>query len=318
MMRFDDAFSTNRSLTRAKPVLDKKETDKFSTLLFLPRTQHRIDEGGLRIRGYFKTTKEDLPLVTVITVVLNGEAYLEETIQSVLSQTYDNVEYIVIDGGSADRTLQIIMQYDNAIDYWVSERDTGVYDAMNKGLSLSTGSIIGFINADDRYEPDAINKTVEKLRMSDADYSVGNIRKYPSKMIVKPLFPLIERKIYQEMMYPHPSAFIKRDVYKKVGLLETRYKIAADFEMALRIHINNFRSVYVGSVIALFRGGGVSRKPLSIIERLDIVLRYGKNPFAAYISCSIQLSKFYILRWLPVSLSAALLRLGKSRFQYED
>jgi len=153
-----------------------KEDEKFDTLLFLPEGEGRKGEGGLRTKGYFKFSYEynddlgfrveDLdipvkipqtsnlksqtyPLITIITVVYNGEKYLEETIKSVINQTYPNVEYIIIDGGSTDGTLDIIKKYEDYIDYWVSEKDKGIYDAMNKGILVSNGKYLLFLNADD-------------------------------------------------------------------------------------------------------------------------------------------------------------------------
>lgn len=108
-------------------------------------------QGGLRRQGYFKESTEDKPLVTIVTVVFNGASTIEETIRSVLYQTYDNVEYIIVDGGSDDGTREIIRTYDDVIDYWVTEPDNGIYSAMNKAVSLASGKYIHFLNADDHY-----------------------------------------------------------------------------------------------------------------------------------------------------------------------
>ena len=107
--------------------------------LTIPINSERISEGGLRLRGKYKVTTPNKPLISVVTVVFNGELFLEETILSVLNQTYDNIEYIIIDGGSTDETVDIIKKYEYAIDYWVSEIDEGIYDAMNKGGKVAEG-----------------------------------------------------------------------------------------------------------------------------------------------------------------------------------
>jgi len=128
---------------------EQKPEDQFGTVLFLPEAEGRQGEGGLRTQGYFKKSETDKPLITVVTVVFNGEAHLEETILSVINQTYDNIEYIVIDGASTDGTVDIIRKYEHAIDYWVSEKDGGIYDAMNKGIRCVTGQAISFMNSGD-------------------------------------------------------------------------------------------------------------------------------------------------------------------------
>ena len=106
-------------------------------------------EGGLRKNGHFKKSNSNRPLISIITVVMNGAQFLENTILSVIEQNYDNIEYIVVDGGSSDKTLKIIKKYEHIIDYWISENDNGIYDAMNKGLNLSRGEWINFMNAGD-------------------------------------------------------------------------------------------------------------------------------------------------------------------------
>src|SRR5574341_1280947 len=117
-------------------------------------------EGGLRTRGqFYKKSENERPLVSVITVVRNGEKYLEQTILSVINQTYDNIEYIVIDGGSTDGTLDIIRRYDNQIAYWMSEPDSGIYYAMNKALDLIKGMGHIFFNAGDYFVSDVFSKT---------------------------------------------------------------------------------------------------------------------------------------------------------------
>jgi cellulose synthase/poly-beta-1,6-N-acetylglucosamine synthase-like glycosyltransferase len=127
---------------------------KCNLIYFCHLVQNVREKGGLRTKGYFKRSYDEasglsdnspLPLVTIITVVFNGEKYLEQTIQSVINQAYDNVEYIVIDGGSTDGTVDIIRKYENQIDYWVSEPDGGLYHAINKGITLCMGRLVGII-----------------------------------------------------------------------------------------------------------------------------------------------------------------------------
>ena len=160
----DKNYSTTQLLTQKKPILKQRPGDKLETSLFLADNRERKGEGGLRTKGYFKKSYDDKPMISIITVVFNGEKYLEQTIQSVINQTYDNVEYILIDGGSTDGTVDIIKKYGVQIDYWISESDSGIYDAWNKGLSLATGDIIGFCNADDFYEQTTLVKIEQSLK----------------------------------------------------------------------------------------------------------------------------------------------------------
>jgi glycosyltransferase involved in cell wall biosynthesis len=146
----NEKFSTTRRLTRTRPNSPNFLSDISYCSTSTSHQERRSNEGGLRTAGLFKSNEIE-PIVTVITVVFNAGWALEATILSVLNQTYSNIEYIVIDGGSTEETLEVIKKYDHAIDYWVSEPDRGIYDAMNKGLKSSTGDWLNFLNARDRF-----------------------------------------------------------------------------------------------------------------------------------------------------------------------
>lgn len=271
-------------------------------------------EGGLRTKGLVKSSKKQ-PLVSVITVVYNGERYVEESIQSVLSQTYDNIEYIIIDGGSSDSTVEIIKKYEHVIDYWVSERDSGIYNAMNKGLRLATGDYIAILNADDYYNRDAVKLSIEAIQINQADYSYANVRFVGSNSLSRPIYPLQKDYIYQEMPYPHVSAFIKANIYKAVGFFDESFKIAADHDMALRIHLVGYKACYVDYEVARLEAGGVSSSSESNREYVKIVIKHGKNRFKSYFTYYKQRAKIQILKLLPENITTKILQLKKSRFR---
>lgn len=133
----DEKYSTTKLVTQGKLNIINNPEDKFETVLFLPEGENRKGEGGLRTKGYFKKSFDDKPLISIITVVYNGEKYIEETIQSVINQTYDNVEYIIIDGGSTDGTLDIIKKYEDRIDYWVNEINKQICCDENRTVFIS-------------------------------------------------------------------------------------------------------------------------------------------------------------------------------------
>jgi glycosyltransferase involved in cell wall biosynthesis len=222
-------------------------------------------EGGLRINGVEKTSTQDTPLVTVITVVFNGAATVEHTIRSVIEQTYDNVEHIIIDGGSTDATLGILQKYDGNIAYWVSEKDAGIYDAMNKGIALARGDYIGMLNSDDFFAyPSALQKIVERLKASNADSvfscldivdpdNLGRVlRKYRVSSFSKFMLRI-------GVMPAHPTFYCKRTCYEKAEPYRTDYRIAADFEMLLRLRIKHHISwTFLNETTVKMRSGGLS------------------------------------------------------------
>ena len=163
----DDRFSTTRRLTRTP-----KEPDPCFQLPNLPAPKLI---GGLRTRGLYKAEASE-PIVTVITIAYNCAAYIEETMLSVLNQSYSNVEYIVIDGGSTDGTLDVIRKYDHAIDYWISEPDRGIYDALNKGVRASTGQWLNCMNVKDAFaRPDTIQMVADRYLNSGARFIYSDV-----------------------------------------------------------------------------------------------------------------------------------------------
>ena len=247
----DSKFSTTRRLLKASSEStlkelkqNKKSEDQFETILFLPKHKDSISEGGLRKQGYFKKNDNYNPLITVITVVFNNEKLLEETILSVLTQSYDNIEYIIIDGGSTDETLNIIKKYNDVIDYWVSEKDYGIYDAMNKACRLSLGSGLIFLNSGDKF--------------------VGNV--FSDKLKIPHLLPCRVKDINKEIYYKKisdvncgmPTSHQAMVFSNKKILYDLSYKISSDYDYFIR-H-GTFSELHTNcSGYVLFDNNGLSR-----------------------------------------------------------
>lgn len=173
--------------------------------------------------------------VSIITVVFNGVKTLEQTIQSVINQTYKNIEYIIIDGGSTDGTLDIIKKYEDKISFWISEKDKGLYDAMNKGISFAKGEIIGMINSDDWYEANAVELIVQAYgKNPDKKIFHGDrfdVKEDGSRKIRK-FHPSKTKFMYYGMTYNHPSMFVKKEVYQQ-RLYSNEMKSLSDYEFVL-------------------------------------------------------------------------------------
>ncbi|QUX93718.1 glycosyltransferase [Marinomonas sp. A3A] len=244
-----------------------KPEDKFETVLFLPEGESRQGQGGLRTQGYFKQSKEGKPLITVVTVVYNGESLLEETILSVINQTYDNVEYIIIDGGSSDGTLDIIRKYQHAIDYWVSEKDSGIYDAMNKGIDLATGDWINFMNSGDCfYSSTILSEIFSNLSSQDEIVIYGNRQViYPSGRARLVKAGLINN-LWKGSQFCHQASFTKVQ-YHKMNIFDINIKIVADFDFFYRAWKNDEKFKYVDIVLANIESGGISD-----LNRIDSIL----------------------------------------------
>ena len=179
--------------------------------------------------------------ISIVTVSYNSEKTIEQTIQSVIGQTYKNIEYIIIDGGSNDSTINIIEKYRNKVECFVSEPDEGIYNAMNKGIRMASGDIIGIINSDDWYDRNTVEKAVEYFNKNEIDVLYGDcVYLYEDGKRVRNMkFPL--EAMWYLMATPHPTVFVKKKVYQKYGIFNESYQMAADYELLLRFYSAGLR-----------------------------------------------------------------------------
>lgn len=257
-------------LTKEKPEIINTPEDKFETVLFLPEGENRKGEGGLRTKGYFKKSFDDKPLISIITVVFNGEKYLEDTIQSVINQTYGNVEYIIIDGGSTDGTLDIIKKYEDKIDYWVSEKDGGIYDAMNKGIDAASGEWLNFMNGGDEFYDNQVIENIFKNCSYEDEYVIhGKVAlMYKNDFIAY---------YGNTKIIPHQGAFFKTQIMKSLKF-NTVYKIFADGECLNHIQkLEKYKSKFIDMVIANFELGGVGNHPKYFFKRFKEEIKIKKD-----------------------------------------
>lgn len=210
--------------------------------------------------------------LSLITVTYNSGLTFRGTIQSVLSQTYADIEYIIIDGGSVDDTIDIIKEYEpkfNGALKWISEKDNGLYDAMNKGILMATGDVVGILNSDDFFTSDKILETVAAsfgeepvdavygdVHYVNPDNLEKSVRYYSSKVFKRSLMKL-------GFMPAHPTFYCRKECFIKYGVYRIDYKICADFDLLLRfIYVNNIRIKYIPLDMVTMRMGGVSTNGL--------------------------------------------------------
>ena len=217
--------------------------------------------------------------VSIITVAKNSEKTIEDTMKSVLGQTYSDIEYIVVDGCSSDRTLDIVKQYESVFNgrmKWFSEQDKGIYDAMNKGISIATGDVVGILNSDDYFTSnDVIERMVAAFEDDRVDAVYGDIHFIhdgePDKCIRYYSSKLFRRMWLRFGLMPaHPSFYCRREIFEKAGLYKTDYKISSDFEMMVRLfYIHHLRARYLPMDFVTMRTGGASTK--NVRSRLQII-----------------------------------------------
>lgn len=211
--------------------------------------------------------------ISIITVSFNSVETIRNTIKSIISQDYENIEYILIDAGSTDGTLDIIKEYEGYINYFSSEEDDGIYDGMNKGISVASGEVVGILNSDDFYPNSYIVSNVARTfekRNCDAVYGdLLYVKFYDTDKIVRywQSGNYSVKKIKNGWMLPHPTFFVKREMYEKYGYYNTELKSAADYEMILKLlYKQNINVFYIPMILVKMRMGGKSNA--SIMNRI--------------------------------------------------
>ncbi len=203
--------------------------------------------------------------LSIITAALNSAKTVEDTVKSVLGQSYGDIEYIIVDGGSTDGTLDIIERYKDKIAKVVSEKDGGIFDAFNKGIAMATGDIVGILNSDDFYASDSVIQDVmEKFAASSADTVYGDLE-YVDPVDTSKVIRGWKAGEYRKSRFrsgwmpPHPTFFVKRSLYDRYGGFNTWMKISNDYELELRfLYKNNATAAYVPKVLVKMRAGGNS------------------------------------------------------------
>lgn len=204
--------------------------------------------------------------VSIITVVYNNSSTIKSAIESVLSQTYKDIEYIVVDGASTDGTVDIIKEYGDRIDKFVSEPDKGIYNAMNKGIKLSTGDIVGILNSDDFFTNNSIIQNIVDSFDNDIDAIYGDIQFVDpnnlNKIVRYYSSERFKRSSFKYGFMPaHPSFYVRRKFYEELGLYKEDYKIGADYELLVRfLYCNNLKTKYLKFPFVCMRTGGVSNQ----------------------------------------------------------
>jgi glycosyltransferase len=212
--------------------------------------------------------------ISVITAVYNRQETVQQALESIFSQTYSEVETVVVDGMSTDGTLNVLEMLRPKIDVFISERDSGIYDALNKGIKNSTGEVVGFLHADDVFEN---NEVIEKIASVFQDPTIDAI--YGDLVYVRhdDLSQVIrywksgfydDAALKRGWMPPHPTFYVRRGVYDRLGGFDTQYRIAADYDSVLRfLAVGKIRAAYIPQVLVRMRAGGISNRSLMSVIR---------------------------------------------------
>lgn len=262
--------------------------------------------------------------ISIVTATFNSGATLRDTLESVLSQDYADYEHIIKDGGSTDTTLDIIREYEPRYKgklRWVSEPDNGIYDAMNKGICLATGDVVGLLNSDDFYtSPDVLSTINKEIKKFDAVYGdVHYVNPVDTKKCVRHYSSASFRpwKMKLGFMPAHPSFYCRRTVYTRFGLFDTDFKVAADFEQLLRlIYVNKIFTHYVPKDFVTMRTGGASSSGIESHKKIlrDHLLAYRKNRVNSniffeslrYLYRIWEIIKFRIIPLIPAPMTSNL------------
>ena len=246
-------------------------------------------------KPYYKQLK-----VSIITVTLNSADFLKDCLKSIKSQTYNNIEHIIIDGGSTDKTLSILKESKNEISIIVSSKDKGIYDAMNKGIQLATGDIIGFLNSDDFYaNNNVILKVVKQFEYDQLLQTCYADLVYVERFNTSKNIRYVKSSKFKHGLFlkgwcpPHPTFFALKSVYKRFGSFNLNYQFASDFDLMLRfLEKYKLKSQYIPEVLVNMRLGGVTNKNFKNIwlQNREILKSLNEN------NLRINLIKFFFLK----------------------
>ncbi|QNJ16021.1 putative beta-glycosyltransferase/ family 2 [Synechococcus sp. A18-40] len=262
-------------------------------------------------------------MVSIITVVRNGESCIQYCIDSIKNQSYENIEYIIIDGCSTDNTLNIIRRNSDSISYWISEPDDGIYFAMNKGITVAQGDIIGILNADDLYYPTTIERVVQAFKSHDFHgYTSGPIDLIDANGVTYGIStPLSFEKRYIrrfiEMPCSHQSVFVSKTVYQSCGVFDTHFKLSADYDLILRFMHHNIPCIELHESLGAFRSGGQSTSLKSNIDTFMVHRKYNLPLIKAiFYFCRSSLAKL-LMNFMNPGLFQ-FIRIGrKSKYSYD-
>lgn len=255
--------------------------------------------------------------ISIITVSYNSERTIERTIQSVLSQTYSNYEYIIIDGNSKDKTIDIIRKYEPQFDgrmFWISEVDTGIYNAMNKGILKATGDIIGLVNSDDWLAPQAleiVSSAVGKYQISRQTLICGSML-FHYKTGKFQLFHANEQKFYEGIPHfsynrglYHPAVYVPRDVYQGVGLFDEKFSYLGDVDFIYRCYKEEMSFFFLEEVLTNMSDGGISNsRNLGVVikENSYMLNKHGVPKWKILYLMTIKSINVIIKKIIPVSV----------------
>jgi glycosyltransferase involved in cell wall biosynthesis len=236
--------------------------------------------------------------ISIITVCFNAVKTIEETIYSVINQSYENVEYIIVDGGSTDGTLEIIRKYEDKITHWESESDYGLYHAMNKGIERATGDIIGLINADDYYYENIFLDVVKAFEKKNLEEYIFFGDMFHNGKTIAGWRP---KSLKIGAFGAHPSMFVPKSVYQKIGVYKLHYKILSDYDFMYRaFNVYNIKPIYLSKLTAFFNTGGLASMNIfrSYTEEMLIKVDNGELMYKAFGIYLMKLCKYLlIMRW---------------------
>ena len=267
--------------------------------------------GGKRLQGISAEGTADQPLVTVITAVFNGQPYIADCLESVLTQDYSNIEHIVLDAGSTDGTIELLHQYSDKVALWISEPDRGVYDAWNKGLREARGEWITFLGADDIYLPGAISTYLELARTNPAAEFLSSRARLNHPTGYSPVFggPWEWPAFCASMSTVHVGTMHHRQLFHRLGEFDTTYQIAGDYEFMLRAH-DTLRTAFSPAITVEMRAGGISDSTAGLHEAKRAKLGNGvRGVLAAELELRRAIVRFHVRR-LYLKLRAAYHLIG--------